>query len=107
MNRSLASAAADSSASASVAGRIRLEDGIRLLAEPFARIVSEALRRGFLLGEDDAAADLVGIPAREERDVGLLAGVKDRVDVTRENMAVEIRREPRLGLERDLEQLIA
>ena len=78
MKRSLASAAADSSASASVVAAVGLEDGVGLIAEPLARIVGEALRRRLLLAEHDPGANLVGIPTGEERHVRLLAGDIDR-----------------------------
>ena len=90
MNMSLASAAADSSASASVRGRVDLQDRVGAAPNCCAGLRDEALRRRPSFASDDAGPDLVRVPAREQRHAGLLAGRVDGVRVSRQDVAVDV-----------------
>ncbi len=107
MNRSPASAAADSSASASVPAGIRLQDRVRGIAEPLLRIGREGLGRRLLLPEHDARAHFVRVPAGKERDLRLPARGERRGDRFRQEIAVDVGREPGLHLHRGLQHLVA
>ena len=85
---------------------VDLEHGLGLVAEALAHVVGEGPGGGLVASEHDAAADLVGVPACEQRHLRLLAVREDREHVSRQEVAVQVRREPGLRLERRLQHLV-